>query len=245
MKKAVIILCLSTYLLMVSCVFAEVKKITFCSVNQKDSRVYKISNAVLTEGFKRLGFYFELLPYPAKRAPIEVNAGRIDGDSHRIIDFNKENKFPNLIRVEESIQTVEQSVFTKLAHIKVDGWKSLAPYKMIYMPGVKVSEAGMKKARIPVKNRIPAYNIDDAFKFLRSGRGDIIVVAPSTGNVIMKKLGISHNEIKLLEPPVVRIRLYPYMHKKDSKLAKKLAVLMREMKQDGTYNMLLQRIFSK
>lgn len=220
----------------------KLEKVVFYSINKKNSRLYKISNAVLKNAFKSFGINFEIKASPPKRIPIEINLGNIDGDTHRIYDFNLEKKYPNLIRVEESIQIVDQSVFTKLENIKVNGWKSLSSYKILYLSGIKVVENGLDLAKVPTENRLGVYDIDNAFNLLNLDRGDIVIVSPSTGRASLKKLGISNRSIKMVSPPVVRIELYPYMHKKHAALAKKLADKIRELKETGQYSEIINAI---
>lgn len=97
------------------------KDLLFCTPNTKDQRIFKVSHAMLAEAFSRLGYGFELITYPAKRCPTEVDSGNVDGDSHRILDFNANGEYPNLVRVEEAIQSIDQSVFSKKLHIKPAG----------------------------------------------------------------------------------------------------------------------------
>jgi len=220
----------------------KLEKIVFYSINKKNSRLYKISDAVLKHAFKSLGIMFEVKSFPPKRIPVEMNLGKIDGDTHRIYDFNREKKYPNIIRVEESIQAVDQSVFTKIEDIKVNGWKSLSNYKIFYLSGIKVVENGLDLAMVPTENRLGVYDIDNAFNLLNLGRGDLVIVSPSTGRASLKKLGISNGSIKMISPPVVRIKLYPYMNKKHIALAKKLAGKIRELKDNGKYGEIINAI---
>lgn len=220
----------------------EPEKVVFCSINKKDSRLYQISESVLSHAFNSLGIQFEQKTFPPKRISLEMNSGNIDGDAHRIYDYNLDNRYPNLIRVDESIQTVDQSVFTKLENITVDGWKSLSPYRVIYLSGIVVVEKGLEEAGVPPENRMEVYDIDNAFNLMNLGRGDLVVVSPSTGQASLKKLGITDGSIKMLYPPVVTIKLYPYMHKKHAVLAKKLADKILEMKKNGQYDEIISAI---
>lgn len=220
----------------------EPEEVVFCSINKKNSQLYKISDAVLTHAFRSLGIQFSLISFPPKRIPIEINSGKIDGDTHRIYDFNRENKYPNLIRVEESIQRVDQSVFTRLDNLKVNGWESLSSYKVLYLSGIVLVENGLDLAGIPPENRLGVYDIDNAFNLLNMGKGDIVIVSPSTGRASLKKLGIDDGSIKIISPPVVTIELYPYMHKKHAVLAEKLADKIRELKKSGQYAQIVKAI---
>jgi polar amino acid transport system substrate-binding protein len=221
----------------------EAKKVVFCSINQSSHRLYRVSYAVLRSAFDHLDIQFEMRERPPKRIVTELNQGSIDGDSHRIYDFNHDRKYRNLIRVEEWIQEVEQSVFTKSDEIKVDGWQSLLPYKVLYIDGIKVIENELEKAQFPKDNRIGVYDIDTAFNLLSLGRGDLVIVSPSTGKAALKKLGLTHSGIKLLQPALMTIKLYPYMNRKHSELAKKLAAQLKKMKSSGEYDKIVNAIF--
>ena len=220
----------------------NVDKVVFCSINQSRHKLYKISNAVLTRAFSNLNIKFEIKAYPPNRIAKELNMGRIDGDTHRIYDFNSENAYPNLIRVEEPVQTVQQSVFTKMGDIRVNGWKSLISYRVLYIAGIKVIENGLETARFPQENRLGVYDIDTAFNLLDKGRGDIVIVSPSTGNSTLKKLGLTDSGIQMISPPLITIALYPYMNKKHEVLAKKLADELKVMKANGEYDKILRLI---
>jgi polar amino acid transport system substrate-binding protein len=221
---------------------AGAETIVFCTINQDNSRLYKVSDAVLTEAFRRLGYEFRLVTYPAKRGPVEVNAGRVDGGAHRIHGFNNDNRYPNLVRVDESIQAIDQSVFARSKTIQVNGWESLADYEIVYLAGIKVVETGMDRAGIPKNRRIPVYTIDRVFELLSRGRGDLTVVSASTGRATMEKLGISSERIHLLSPPVVVIELYSYMHKRHRPLAKALGAVLKEMKGTGRHQQLVDAV---
>ncbi len=220
----------------------EVEKVVFCSINKENSRLYKISDAILRNAFESFGITFELRVFPPKRIPLAIENGKIDGDTHRIYNFNRENHFPNLIRVEEPIQIVAQSVFTKLEDIDVNGWKSLSSFRVIYLSGIKTTENGMDFAGIPIEKRIGVYDIDKAFELLNLGRGDIVVVSPSTGRASRENLGIATDGIRMVTPPVVNIKLYPYLHKKNADLATKLAIKLKEMKEIGLYDEIINAI---
>ena len=221
---------------------ARAETIVFCTINQDNSRLYKVSDAVLSEAFKRLGYEFRLLTYPAKRGPVEVNAGRVDGEAHRIHGFNNGRRYPNLVRVDESIQAIDQSVFARSKSIRVNGWESLGNYEIIYLAGIKVVEVGMDRAGIPQNRRIPVYKIDRAFELLAGGRGDLTVVSASTGRATMEKLGISSEAIHLLSPPLVVIDLYSYMHKRHSGLAMALGTVLKKMKGMGRHKQLVDAV---
>lgn len=211
------------------------KDLLFCTPNTKDQRIFKVSHGLLAEAFNRLGYGFRLITYPAKRCPTEVDNGNVDGDSHRIFNFNARGDYPNLVRVEESIQSIDQSAFSKKLNIKPAGWASIRPYQIIYLPGIKIIELGLDKAGVPPGNRIHVVNHEQAFKMLAMDRGDLVIVSSHTGNYVLKKLDLLNSGIRPLTPPLVQFDLYPYMHKKHTYLSKKLALILKAMKKNGTH----------
>ena len=48
---------------------------------------YKVTFIIMQEAFRRNGLNLILEPLPAKRALIEAESGRLDGDAHRIYEF--------------------------------------------------------------------------------------------------------------------------------------------------------------
>lgn len=213
---------------------------TFCTPNSKDHRIFEISHQVLKEAFKRMGYGFELRTYPAKRCPMEADRGRVDGDAHRIYAFNAENRYPNLIRVEEPIQPVDQSVFTKNPRIKVDGWESIKPYRIIYLSGIRIIESGLDRIGVPEKNRIPVFDHTTGFRKLANDRGDLIVISSHTGRQFLKEMNLKDSDIHLLTPPLAYFDLYPFMNKKYREQARKLAQVLKEMKRDNTWQRIIQ-----
>lgn len=217
---------------------ATAKTYVFCTLNETDQRVFRISHAILTEAFKRMGHAFELKTYPAKRCTVDCDQGKVDGDSHRIFDFDADNQYPNLIRVEESIQSIDHSIFTKKKNIVVTDWESIKPYSVIYLSGVRIIEKGLKKINIPDTHRIPVYDHEKGFVLLNADRGDLFIISSFTGRQLLKKMGLLDSGIVMQTPPLDTFELYPYMNRKHKDVAEKLAAVIREMKEDASYQAL-------
>lgn len=237
-----LIIILTTLLISSAYSVGNAKTYTFCTLNEEDQRLFRNSHAILNEAFKRLGHEFELKTYPAKRCSIECDKGTVDGDSHRIFDFNADNKHPNLIRVDESIHSIDHSIFTKKKNIVVNDWESIKPYSVIYVAGVKIIENGLKKINIPDTNRRPVYSHEKGFVLLNANRGDLLIISSFTGNQLLRKMGLVDSGIKMLTPPLDIFELYPYMHRKNKDVAEQLAVVLREMKTDGSYQNIIGTI---
>jgi len=211
----------------------------FATVNPPETRIYKVSKAILSEALGRYGIKVALQFYPPKRAQTFACSGEVDGESHRIYSYLESS--PSLVRVEEPVQEVLQSVFSVRTDIRVDGWKSLAPYKVIYIRGVKVSEDGLRGV-VPDENLISVDTHETAFKMLARGRGDLTIASPDTGAAILKKLSLENSNIRVLSPPLVRLKLYTYLNEKHADIALRLAETLRSMKADGTFDRIVRAI---
>lgn len=183
---------------------------------------------VLTEAFRRLGYKVETVRMPAERALINANLGLDDGDLLRIAGLEK--KYPNLIRVPEKVMDMDVMLFTKWKrNFNVAGWHSIKTEPVAIIRGWKVFEKNLVKT-------INTDNVDQMFTMLTKERADFLGYERWAG------LGyIKDNQVKnvvALEPPLVSVPLYTYLHKKHKNLVPKLSRMIKNMKKDGTINKL-------
>lgn len=187
----------------------------------------KAMNAVLTECFKRMGIRLEITPMPSERSLINADNGIEDGNFLRTDKLSY--AFPNLLIVPERIAVNRVVAFSKNENIKINGWKSLLKYHVAYVNGWKncEREIGDHKAKTVVKNE------DLLFTLLENDRADVGVFEFDTGKDLLNKLG--YTSIKAIEPPIVTNDLFLYVHKKHAGLIPEIVKTLRSMKQDGTY----------
>jgi polar amino acid transport system substrate-binding protein len=223
----------------VNCQEISKKTIHFGTINSPQTKIYKQIFALLTEAFKRNGICFSLETLPGKRSLAMVDLGLIDGDAFRVHDLNQFNEYPGIIRVDESILTIDQSVWSKKS-IKVDGWESLRPYSIVYQRGTLLIE---KHEKI-FKTVQVVDDVESIFKILDIDQADITITSKESGESALKKYQLESSGIKLQHPPLKEINLHPYMNKrKHAILALKLAQTIREMKLDGTYARIINEGF--
>jgi polar amino acid transport system substrate-binding protein len=181
----------------------------------------------------RLDIDLQIIALPYVRAAHEVNQGTYDADGPR--NPTVEKKHPNLVRVPEVFFFNDLVAFAKKPDIKLSGWESLKSFRVAYVRGWQVYEtsvAGVKNLEI--------LNSEKAlFKFLYAGRTDVALAARYLGLKLVHDLNL--NGIYVVEPPLVVKKMYLYLNKKHAKLAPILAETLREMKADGTY----QKIYNK
>ncbi len=213
------------------------KTLDFGCLNAPQTKLYKRAFALLTEALQRNQKRLVMKQLPGKRSLINVNLGFTDGDAFRVHDLNQANAYPNIVRVDEPIIVIDQSVWSK-KDIKVDGWDSLRPYSIVYHRGTKFirdHESIFKSVQI-------VNQMQSVFTILKIDRADITITSRETGYLCLRKFNLENSGIKVLSPPLLEINLHTYMHKSHGTLAVELAESLRQMKQDGTYNRLLNTV---
>lgn len=188
------------------------------------SNLSDISERVLTEAYHKIGIDIVVKTLPARRAILSANNGEVGGELHRVKGINK--KYTNLEMVPISINHVEGVVFSKNKEFIVEGWESLRPYKIGIIRGVIYTEKGTTGMQV-----YPATTNEQLFKMLDMDRLDIGILNRITGLLYIDKLKL--NTIKALEPPVEKLPLYHYLHKKHVDLIPKITEVLSVMKKEG------------
>lgn len=189
-------------------------------------------NQISAEIFKRLNIKLNYIRLPSKRSLLYANKGIDDGNISRIKGMEK--KWPNLMRVPESVMTWEFTAFSRTNDVKLNGWKSLRDYTVGHVRGWQIYE---KKAA-DAKKVIKAKDASQLFKLLKTGRIDIALFERAQAPYWFNKIGYS---AKPLTPPLAVKPLYIYVHKKHKNLVPKMTKVISEIKQDGTYKKIFDR----
>ena len=197
----------------------------FAVTSMEGSAYTELNRRIMAEVYKRAGLKLNVVRYPAKRALHVSNSGGADGELFRIANLNK--KWPNLLPIPTSIATLEGVVFTKSATFAVKNWESLRPYNIGIKRGILHAERGTEGMERQVLDS--NYQL---FKALVNGRVDVIVLAHLNALVEIRQHGFSG--IKQLNPPIFKLPVYHYLHKKHKSLIPKLEKIIRKLKNDGT-----------
>ena len=189
-------------------------------------------NQLSAEIFKRLNIKLTFIRLPSQRALIHANKGIDDANIARIKGLEK--KWPNIIRVPESVITWEFTAFIRGQNTKINGWNSLKSYSVGHMNGWQIYEKKAAVAKKVIKSNSPR----QLFELLKNGRIDLALFERSQAPYWFNKLKYS---ARPLTPPLAVKPLYIYVHKKHKNLVPKMAKVISEIKQDGTY----QKIFDR
>ena len=182
--------------------------------------------------FQELGLEAELLIYPTatERGMLNANEGIDDGLAMRVAGLEKQ--YPNLIRVPEEVAFNDFVAITTRHRFEATGWDALKPYTVGYIIGWKVFEQNVPAGKEVTKVR----DAEQLFTLLARDRADVALYERWQGVAQTRAMGL---KVQVMEPPLVRTKMYMYLHKKHEALVPRVAQALAKLKQNGTY----QRIY--
>lgn len=192
-----------------------------------------VISSLMREACARLGIAFKTVHYPSPRALEYANSGKVDGDLHRVYDLLKlsDGKYPNLVRINSQLMTIYLAAFAQKGANSVDGLNDLQGYRVGYLRGRQNVHTYLK--RYGNIELVPQNTETALFKMLAAGRVDYVVSESVAGQILLK----ANAELNSIEE-VGRLkatRIYSYVNRRHSKLAKSLANVLESMKKDGSF----------
>ena len=207
---------------------------------------FKLAEMLYTEAFARLGYGFELYAFPPERALLESNSGRMDGEAGRIrFDTVLSDQYPNLIRVTEPVAVLHFCAYTADAAIHLNGWQGLEGRKLVigYARGTKIAEKKLFD-HVDSKYLFEVTDNRQGLRMLRLGRIDVMAATQASVESILAEPEFKDSGISLAGILEV-VPAFPYLHKKHSALAPRMAAALKAMKKDGTFDRLLEEAKSE
>lgn len=195
-----------------------------------------ISEEVMREAYKRLGYDIEVRRMPGSRALDMANSGKTDGELYRVSGVNE--KYNNLIITPTAINKLEAVAFATDKSIKVNGIDSLKSFNIGIRRGIKFSE----KLTKGIKTRSVNSN-QQLFSMLEKNRLDIVILARTNGTQALKNS--KQSGIMILEPSIATYPLHHYLHKKHQGLVPKLDAVLKNMKEEGFIQSVRDRVVSE
>lgn len=185
------------------------------------------------ELYTRLGFKPVITSVPAQRGLLNLNQGIDDGILTRVAGLEK--NYPNIVQMNEHANERDYIAFARRKDIKINNWDDFEPYNVAMINGWKIFEKNIKKYKSLVKVRGP----EQLFNLLASERVDVVVYARTAGDWMLKKMNLK--DIHAIEPPLAKKKKYFYLHKRHAHLVPKADAIMRQIKEDGTYDALKRK----
>jgi polar amino acid transport system substrate-binding protein len=188
---------------------------------------------VAREAFRRAGLGLRVVPLPIERALVNANAGIEDGDLYRAAGFEKD--YPNLVQVPQPLVDQDFVAFSLRPDIEVRGWSDLTRYRVAHITGQKIIERQLQGA----SNVTTVRDSELLLGLLANGRVDVIVNNRWVGLWVARRAG---QTVYLLEPPLLRVPMYMYLHRKHEALVPRVADAIAEVRRDGTWQRLYDQI---
>lgn len=188
---------------------------------------------VAREAFRRAGFALRVVPLPIERALVNANAGIEDGDLYRATGFEKD--YPNLVQVPQPLVDQDFVAFTRRPDVEVRGWPDLSRYSVAHITGQKIIERQLQGAT----NVTTVRDSELLLGLLANGRVDVIVNNRWVGLWVARQAVVT---VRVLEPPLLRVPMYMYLHRKHEALVAPLAAALADVRRDGTWQRLYDQI---
>ena len=198
----------------------------------------KVLALLSNEAFRRAGLALKLDSNPSARSLDLANQGLVDGEGLRVAGLDQQ--YPNLVQVPERFTGISFVAFSRDASIKLDeGWASLKPHRIAFINGWKLFEANAVSAQSITK----VDKVEQLFQMLDAGRVDLVLYTRTDGASVLKRLGISN--VVALSPSLRDADMYLYLNKKHLALVPRIAQALRDMKADGSYNVIMAQVAAK
>ncbi|MDA7916826.1 transporter substrate-binding domain-containing protein [bacterium] len=161
------------------------------------------------------------------------NSGQVDGELWRIHGIEAE--YTNLVRVPVALWSHPELAFVQ-NDLELDGWASLAPYRVAYRVGTKIVENNIEGI---VTKKVPLQTIAEGFDLLAKGEVDVVISDNIVGSLLLEDEKYGTSGIKQVERPLDSALLYTYLHRKHADRISDLAEAIKRAKRDGTYDRLI------
>lgn len=169
----------------------------------------------------------------AERALVNVNMGIDDGDLYRTPGF--EANYPNLLQVPVVIDQLELFAYTTSKQNQISTWSDLDNYSVAYVTGHKIFER-----KVTSSKSMKVTDIYELPTMLENNIVEVILLDRCQSQRLFKS-----SKIKLHRYFLERIEAYMYLHKKHQALVPQLAKALVGMKNDGSFEKIRQRTFSR
>ncbi|SHO55713.1 substrate-binding periplasmic protein [Vibrio quintilis] len=193
------------------------------------------------ELFTRLGITVNVQPFPMKRASVQADDGKIDGEAIRIRNYSQMH--PNLRLIDFPVVQVVFVAYARRSHqIRLeDGWDSLidSDYMVGYRRGIVYSEQILKKHINPERLN-ESKSAEQGLLKLIHGRIDLFVY-PLGHFVSHQDLQESTEVVSVLET----VPLYLYVHKRHEALIPDIEQSLIDMRAEGRMMELCTQVYQQ
>ncbi|MBT3989761.1 MAG: transporter substrate-binding domain-containing protein [Rhodospirillaceae bacterium] len=196
----------------------------------------QISENILKEAYARIGIVITTKEFSGERALRESNSGRLDGEVNRIRGIDKNYK--NLRIVPVAINALKGTVFTKLPELKIRKWQDLKSLTIGLRLGAKFAEYNTQGMRV-----ISAATNKMVFRMLDRDRVDVVISTALEGTITKMKLELKG--ISMVEPPLVTLDLFHFLHKDHEDLLPRITAALKAMEREARIKKIRDTAFKR
>lgn len=204
---------------------ATAEQTMFFAMGADDTKATTGILAILKTAYSKIGVTVEGKTLPANRALVDSNTGFTDGELCRIADIESEHS--NLIRIPVPIMTVEIMAYTAKKTFPIESWETLEKRRIGIKAGIRYAE--MQTQGMP--NVLRSTNHDTLFKLLAANRLDVVIATRSIHPAQGGKKYV--DQFYVHEPPLAKLKLYHYLHKKHAELVPSITTILSRMYENG------------
>jgi ABC-type amino acid transport substrate-binding protein len=197
-----------------------------------DTPDQEIGARILERVYAKLKIPVSFIKVRGKRALLQSSSGKSDGEVHRIHKIGE--VYSTLIRVPTPINYIEPNVFS-IRDYQIKTCSDLKDLKVGIVAGVKHAEMctqGFKKLSV-LKHSL------ELIRVLNERGVDAVVTARLNGEIQVEKLG--YGKIITIDPPLSKMLLYHYVHKKHIHLIPQIDKIIKEMTESGELDILRKK----
>lgn len=176
------------------------------------------------EAYAQLGIDASLISLPGERSVQMINIGKYDGDV--LHSAGLEKIYPNLLRVDVPLISVDAVVVTSGRELAINGWPSLRSYHVCVRRGIKAIELAAKD--LPHVDVINDYRA--IFDMLKAGHCELAVL-PRDAWLEARRL--HSTSLHQLEPPLQSWPMYHYVTRSHADLVPALTNTLMQMQKSG------------
>lgn len=219
---------------------ATAEELNFATM--EGSEALNAAMCVVQEAYNNIGISTKFTKFPIHRSLIYSNDGKFDGESSRVKSILK--KYRNLVIIPVPTIYMKGIAFTKtVKNFTPNGFKSLSKYNVVINLGAQFALNGTEGLPRVYK----ASHYESVFKMLDLERADVAVAPYIVGVGLMRKLDLLH--ITPLQPPLIEIPMYHFLHKKNKALVPSIQRALKKMEASGRieqiYNSYLESLMDE
>lgn len=191
---------------------------------------------LIREVFARMGMEAKVdINLASSRAFALANEGVTDGLAGRVAGIEKD--YPNLIRVPERMFVNDFVACSRGAELPAT-WADLVPHSVAYIIGWQVFDHGLPQVRDLTLVKDSA----QLLSLIKADRVEIILHERWQALWQAKFLGVT---LHCQQTPLTRVDMYVYLNRRHADLVERTAAILRQMKADGSYDAIAQRVFGE